>query len=176
MSLLDHRSRESLWRLDSNEIIARYSFCNRAILIHSLECVDYRKSGGRAISFARFRDHCIDRLHRDERPRRVVHDDNRNGIGKVLEAVANRIAPLTPADGKQESLCITLEKPGRRITHMFVRENDNDHRDIVALLKCLHAVQKHRLAGDPPKLLELFPDSARPLSAGDDYNADVTHH
>jgi hypothetical protein len=105
-----------------------------------------------------------------------VNYDDRHFIRKILESVANRIASFSAADGQQKSFRVTLKKPWRRVTHMFVRENYDNHRDVVALLKCLNAVEQHRLARDPAELLELLPASAGSLPAGDDHNADVTHH
>jgi hypothetical protein len=57
-----------------------------------------------------------------------------------------------------------------------MRENNDDERNIFALLERLHAVEKHRLPRHPPELLELLSASAGSFSAGDDYHADVRIH
>ena len=59
---------------------------------------------------------------------------------------------------------------------MLVWKDDYDKRDIFTLLESLHTVQQHGLSCDPPELLELRSASARPLAAGDNYNADVALH
>jgi hypothetical protein len=59
---------------------------------------------------------------------------------------------------------------------MRMRKNDHNHSNIGAFLKCVHAVQQHRLACDPAELLELASTCARSFSAGNNYDADIRLH
>jgi hypothetical protein len=97
-------------------------------------------------------------------------------VGKIFEAVANRVASLASANGKEQSFGVALEKPWRRVTNVLMRQDNNYHGDVFALLEKLKTVQQHRLSSDPAELLDLIAARARSLAAGDDHYADITIH
>jgi hypothetical protein len=105
-----------------------------------------------------------------------MHDDDRNVIRKIFQAVPHRIDPFTSANREKETLRVALKEPRRRIADVFVRKYDDYECDVLAFLKSLDAVQQHRLPRNPSELLELRSAGAGSLSAGDDYNADVAFH
>jgi hypothetical protein len=173
---LDHIARKCLRGLNPDEIRSIDCLDHGSSFVHALECIDNREAWGRASTLPRFRDDVVDHFQSDQRTRGIVHDDDREITRKILESVPHRVAALASSNGEKKSLGVALKEPWRRITDVLVRQDDDDESDILTLLKCLNAVQKHRLSRNPSELLELRSTGARSFSAGDNYHADVTVH
>jgi hypothetical protein len=173
---LDHGSRKRLRRLNTHHSGAIDCSVSAIGARHADECIYHRDCSRDSISCSCFSDYGFDHLLRHERSRSIVNDHYLDVVTKIFQSIAHGIAAFSSADRQQESLGVALEQPWWRISDVFVRQDDNNHRNVFPLLKCLDAVEQHRLARNPPKLLQLVTAGAASLSAGDNDNADVFLH
>jgi hypothetical protein len=72
---------------------------------------------------------------------------------------------MTSANGQKKALGVALKDPGRRVSDVLPRQDADNHRNVCERLKCLNAVEQHRLPGNPPELFELGDPLRDPLPA-----------
>ena len=76
-------------------------------------------------------------------------------VGQVFEPVTDRLDPRATADRQQEAINVALKDPWWRIRNELTRDDTHDGEDVGPRHERLEAVEEHRLAGHPAKLLQL---------------------
>ena len=136
-----------------------------------LDRVARRQRRHRGARFGRGGDGARDQVGRDERPRRVVDDDDLGLAQSGAERVRHRVLPPASAGDQAEGLSAAQVR--RRIVNHRLRKRDDDLRDGRMREKCADAAVEHRAAGDRQQLLERASAETFASSSGGDDGRDL---
>ena len=128
-----------------------------------------RHGGRRGAVRADARDDARDEIGRHERPHRVVHEHDLDGLGQRLDAVPHRRRPRRPArDDRRLDPERVEHRP--RLGQTRARRRDDDRPDVRVPGERPERLHKHRRVAEPAELLRR-PAHARPRAAGGQHDA-----